>query len=924
MTDTTSTTSTTTTAPSAATKGDGLARAYRPSDVEGAIYERWLAADVFAPDGAGSRARADAESFTIIQPPPNITGSLHLGHAQRAAVEDLMIRHARMTGRAALFLPGLDHASIAAQFVLDRILAEEGESRQSLGRERYLERMQEFVTTTREVILGQERRLGASLDWDRLRYTMDDGSAKAVRVAFKTLYDRELAYRSEALVNWCPGCRTSVSDLEVISSPETGTLWSIRYHLIDDATGEPLPDETVTVATTRPETILGDTAVAVHPDDDRYRTIVGRRVRIPFVERDVPVIADDVVDPAFGTGAVKITPAHDHDDHETGKRHGLPMPTILDDAAAIAATGTAYDGLDRYVARDAILADLAARGDLAGEQPHELVLGRCDRSNDVVEPRLKTQWFIRTGPLAAAALAATRSGAVRIVPDRFDKTWEHWLTNIRDWNVSRQLWWGHRIPAWYCPDGHVTVSSEIDGPAGCDVCGRPAAELRQDPDIFDTWFSSGLWPFSTLGWPDETADLRRFYPTSVLETGWEIIFFWVARMVMLGIELTGRPPFHTISLSGLIRDPLGKKMSKTKGNVVDPLAVMEEAGADALRFALIHGATAGMDQRFGPQKLELARNFANKLWNAARFVLGARPAELAADAPRTTAPESDLGPTERWIRSRAAATVEAVDRGLAEYQFGEITRALHDGIWSEFCDWGIELAKVRLADETVPPAQRAATWSTLVDALDTYLRLLHPVMPFVTEAIWAEVPRRPGDPELLIVASWPAPEGRDTTSDARIGEIVDTIVALRNARAQASIPAGAWLETHLAPPADAFDAFEALAPAIGRLARARPLSLHRQAAGLARPAGALEVVLPAGDIEATIVPPAASDDTIGRDRARLERELVEAEGHLGAARARLGNASFTEKAPPAVVAGARRREAELSDQVALLRERLGR
>jgi valyl-tRNA synthetase len=924
MTDTTSTTSTTTTAPSAATPDDGLARAYRPSDVEGAIYERWLAADVFAPDGAGSRARADSESFTIIQPPPNITGSLHLGHAQRAAVEDLMIRHARMTGRAALFLPGLDHASIAAQFVLDRILAEEGESRQSLGRERYLERMQEFVTTTREVILGQERRLGASLDWDRLRYTMDDGSAKAVRVAFKTLYDRELAYRTEALVNWCPGCRTSVSDLEVISSPETGTLWSIRYHLIDDATGEPLPDETVTVATTRPETILGDTAVAVHPDDDRYRTIVGRRVRIPFVERDVPVIADDVVDPAFGTGAVKITPAHDHDDHETGKRHGLPMPTILDDAAAIAGTGTAYDGLDRYVARDAILADLAARGDLAGEQPHELVLGRCDRSNDVVEPRLKTQWFIRTGPLAAAALAATRSGAVRIVPDRFDKTWEHWLTNIRDWNVSRQLWWGHRIPAWYCPDGHVTVSSEIDGPAGCDVCGRPAAELRQDPDIFDTWFSSGLWPFSTLGWPDETADLRRFYPTSVLETGWEIIFFWVARMVMLGIELTGRPPFHTISLSGLIRDPQGKKMSKTKGNVVDPLAVMEEAGADALRFALIHGATAGMDQRFGPQKLELARNFANKLWNAARFVLGARPAELAADAPRTTAPASDLGPTERWIRSRAAATVEAVDRGLAEYQFGEITRALHDGIWSEFCDWGIEFAKVRLADETVPPAQRAATWSTLVDALDTYLRLLHPVMPFVTEAIWAEVPRRPGDPELLIVASWPAPEGRDTTSDARIGEIVDTIVALRNARAQASIPAGAWLETHLAPPADAFDAFEALAPAIGRLARARPLSLHRQAAGLARPAGALEVVLPAGDIEATIVPPAASDDTIGRDRARLERELVEAEGHLGAARARLGNPSFTKKAPPAVVAGARRREAELSDQVAVLRERLGR
>ena len=444
---------------------DRLPKAYRPADVEGAIYERWLAADVFAPDGAGSRADERAEPFTIIQPPPNVTGSLHLGHAQRAAVEDLMIRHARMLGRSALFLPGLDHASIAAQFVLDRILAGEDETRQSLGRERYLERMQEFVTATREVILGQERRLGASLDWGRLRFTMDDGSAKAVRFAFKTLFERDLAYRTEALVNWCPGCRTSVSDLEVVSTPETGTLWSIRYHLIDEATGRLLPDRAITVATTRPETILGDTAVAVHPGDPRYESMVGRRVRIPFVERDVPVIADSIVDPAFGTGAVKITPAHDHDDHETGLRHGLPMPTILDDAAAVSGTGTAYDGLDRYAARQAILADLEARGDLVGEQSHEMVLGRCQRSADVIEPRLKTQWFVRTEPLAAKALAATRSGRTRIVPEHFEKTWEHWLTTIRDWNVSRQLWWGHRIPAWYCPDGHVTVSAELAGPA---------------------------------------------------------------------------------------------------------------------------------------------------------------------------------------------------------------------------------------------------------------------------------------------------------------------------------------------------------------------------------------------------------------------------------------------------------------------------
>jgi valyl-tRNA synthetase len=553
-----------------------------------------------------------------------------------------------------------------------------------------------------------------------------------------------------------------------------------------------------------------------------------------------------------------------------------------------------------------------------------MVLGKCDRSGDIVEPRLKTQWFIRTGPLAAAALDATRSGAVRIVPDRFDKTWEHWLTNIRDWNVSRQLWWGHRIPAWYCPDGHATVTDDVAGPDACAVCGRPASMLEQDPDIFDTWFSSGLWPFSTLGWPDDTADLRRFFPTSVLETGWEIIFFWVARMVMLGIELTGKPPFHTISLSGLIRDPEGRKMSKTKGNVVDPLAIMEEAGADALRFALIHGATAGLDQRFGPQKLELARNFANKLWNAARFVLGARPAEVAADAPRPpVAPAADLGPTERWIRSRAAATTEAVDRGIAEYQFAEVTRALYDGIWSEFCDWGIELAKVRLSDTSISAEERAATWWTLVDALDRYLRLLHPVMPFVTEAIWGAMPHHPADPELLIVAPWPTAGARDAALDDAIGDVIETIVAIRNARAMADLPAGSWLETHLGPPADASATFEALAPAIGRLARARPLVLAARPADLARPAGALEIVLPAGNIEATVLPPTASHDTAERDRTRLAKELVEAEAHLTAAEARLANPAFTGKAPPAVVDGALKRAGELADQVARLRERLG-
>ncbi len=906
----------------------GLAKAYRPSDVEGPIYERWLAADVFAPDGAGSTAAPGAEPFTIIQPPPNITGSLHLGHGQRAAVEDLMIRHARMSGKAALFLPGLDHASIAAQFVLDGIIAKEGESRQSLGRERYLERMQTFIGATREVMLGQQRRLGVSVDWGRIRYTMDEGSAKAVRVAFKTLVDRDLAYRTEALVNWCPGCRTSVSDLEVVSTPESGTIWSIRYHLVDAATGEPLPDETITVATTRPETILGDAAVAVHPDDERYRDLVGRQVRIPFVERDVSIIADPIVERAFGTGALKITPAHDHDDHATGRRHHLAMPTILDDAAAIAGTGTAYDGLDRYAARTAILADLAARGDVAAERAHEMVIGRCQRSNDVVEPRLKTQWFVRTEPLAAKALAATRAGRTRIVPDHFEKTWEHWLTGIRDWNVSRQLWWGHRIPAWYCPAGHVTVSAEPEGPAACAACARPAAELRQDPDIFDTWFSSGLWPFSTLGWPDNTADMRRFYPTSVMETGYDIIFFWVARMMMLGIELTGVEPFHTVTLSGLIRDPQGQKMSKTKGNVVDPLAVMEEAGADALRFALIHGATAGQDQRFGPHKLELARNFANKLWNAARFVLGARPAEVSADAPRVAPDEALLGPIERWIRSRAGATTDGVNRGLAEYQFGEVTRALYDGIWSEFCDWGIELAKVRLADPDAPAEQRAATWWTLVDALDRYLRLLHPVMPFLTEAIWTELPRRAEDPALVIVAPWPLPAARDAAAEAGVGAVIELVRGIRNARSEAGIAPGLWLAVDVVVPAALAATFDDLAAALGRLARARPLARHADRAAYAATTGTrpgLAVIV--GEVEADIALPdavgAISEAGAGSsDRPRLEKELVEAEGRLAAARARLANEAFMSKAPPAVVEGARSSEAELAEQVRRLRSRL--
>jgi valyl-tRNA synthetase len=902
------------------TNSEALPKAYVPADVEGAIYQRWLAADVFAPDGAGSRADPALPPFTIIQPPPNITGSLHLGHAQRTAVEDLLIRHARMRGHAALFLPGVDHASIAAQYVLDKVIAAEGETRDSLGRERYLERMWRFINETREVMLGQQRRLGASTDWSRLRFTMDEGSAKAVRVAFERLYRDGLAYRTEALINWCPGCRTSVSDLETIPTPETGTLWTLRYHLIDPATGEPSPTDTISVATTRPETILGDTAVAVHPEDERYTALVGRQARIPFVERDVPIVADPAVDRAFGTGAVKVTPAHDQNDYELAKRHDLPMLTVLDDAAAVNEAGDGYAGLDRYMARTRIVADLDARGDLLGARPHEMLIGRCQRSNDVIEPRLKTQWFLRTKPLAERSLAATREGRTRILPERFEAVWEHWLTNIRDWNLSRQLWWGHRIPAWYCPDGHVTVSSSATGPDACDVCGRPAAELVQELDIFDTWFSSGLWPSSTLGWPDDTADLRRYYPTSVMETGHDILFFWVARMMMLGLHLTDVEPFHTVYLSGLIRDERGQRMSKTKGNVVDPLVAMDEAGADALRFAVIHGATPGQDQKFGPQKLETGRNFANKLWNATRFVLGARPESIAPNATRQAPSAADLGPAERWIRSRTAATVDAVDEAIAEYQLAEVTRALYDGVWSEFCDWGLELAKARLSDASLPAAVREATWWTLVESLDTFVRLLHPVMPFVTEALWAALPHAADDPELVIVASWPKAAARDLAAESAVDGILDLVRRIRNARVEAGIPAAARLDARIAAPGEANALVVELLPQIERLARVRATVLDAETAKIDAAPGALSVV--AGRLQATLEPHA--DPAVeSRERDRLTRELEQVEGRLAAAQARIADPAFVGRAPAAIVEGARRSAADLEAQAASLREKLG-
>jgi valyl-tRNA synthetase len=881
-----------------------LAPRYDAAAVEPGIYERWAERGAFAP---AADAAAGAERFVIIQPPPNVTGALHLGHALTAFVEDILVRYHRMRGDDTLWLPGVDHAGIAAQFVLDRLLAEEGESRQSLGRERYLERMWRYIDETRDTIGSQHRRLGASLDWTRMHFTMDPQSARAVRVAFKRLWDAGLAYRGEALVNWCPRCRTTISDLENVKREENGTLWTIRYHLAD-ADGAPDPSTWISVATTRPETMFGDTAVAVHPDDDRYRSFVGRDAILPFLGRRLPIIADAHVDPAFGTGAVKITPAHDFDDYEIGRRHDLQMLTVLDEDARLMEAAGPFAGLDIPEARQAILARLAQMGDLEGESPHQMVIGRCDRCGTVVEPRLSVQWFINVKPLAERALASVREGRTRIIPAHHEKVFAHWMENIHDWAVGRQLWWGHRIPAWYCPDGHITVSDLEDGPAACGTCGRPAGELTQETDIFDTWFSSGLWPFSTLGWPDTTPDLVRFYPTSVMETAYEILFFWVARMMMLGLFCTDVEPFHTVYLHGIVRDPYGQKMSKTKGNVVDPLEMIGEIGADALRFALVSGNAPGVDQRLTTSKLTGGRNFTNKLWNAARFVLSSRPEPMAA-------PEGDPSLPERWIGSRLADASARATRQLDALDLAGYAATVYEIAWSDYCDWFLEAAKVELRRPDASAGVRARTWHTAAQALGELLRLLHPLLPFVTEEIWSilgavEPAATAGEP-LLISARWPAAAQRDPAAEAQFGSAVELIRGVRNARTASGVPAGSILPLAIAPPDDATYATAAgTAVYVDALARVSS-TVHRP--GSAAP--------PTDRVLPTPLGPA----WLGADReagARLAGQRREEAERLAAGierlRSLLANEAFTGRAPAAVVDKERARLRDLEERLAQL------
>ncbi len=865
-----------------------LPKAYEPKAVEERLYRFWVEGGDFTP-----KIDPQREPFVIIMPPPNVTGELHLGHALTATLEDIMVRWHRMRGESTLWLPGRDHAGIAAQFVVEQQLAREGLSRRDLGREKFLERMWQWMDKYGRVIAEQHKRLGASCDWARERFTMDPGPSLAVRTTFVRLYRKGLIYRGERIINWCPRCQTALSDLEVDHQEVKGKLWYVRYPL----EGE---EGYITVATTRPETILGDTAVAVNPEDPRHRPLVGKKVLLPAVERVIPIIADGVVDPAFGTGAVKVTPAHDPVDFDISQRQGLPLVNILNPDGTMNQNAGPFAGLDRFECRKRLLEYLKERQLYVKEEEHLHAVGHCYRCGTVVEPWASKQWFIRMEPLAQPAIQAVKEGRIRIIPEHFVKVYLNWMENLRDWCISRQLWWGHRIPVWYCGKCQgITVSTK--DPERCRKCG--AEDIVQDPDVLDTWFSSALWPHSTLGWPRRTRDFLHFYPTSVMETGYDILFFWVARMIVMGLENTGEVPFRTVYLHGLIRDEKGQKMSKVRGNVLNPLDLIERYGCDALRFALTMGVGPGNDLRLSPQKLEAGRNFANKLWNAARFVL------RSLEQYGTLGP-SPLDVEDRWLRSRLNRVVAEANRLMEAYLFGEAERPVHDFIWGEYCDWYVELSKLRLQRGENP-------LPTLVEALETSLRLLHPFMPFITEEIWQKLPG-PRRSESIMVASFPHADEKayDPQAEEEMEAVIEVIRSIRHSRTERKIEPERFLEARLYSRGDR-SRLSAHANAIEALARARPLSIYEGA----RPAGdrGIVLVVKAGEV---LLPLEGLD--LERERQRLEKEKDLAHRELVRLEARLRDENFVSRAPREVVEGERSKHALLTDRLQRLGEELSR
>jgi len=904
-----------------------LSKAYDAQPIERDIYAWWERSGFFKP-----RIDMAKKPFVIAIPPPNVTGALHAGHGLTNAIEDLLIRWHRMLGDPTLWVPGTDHAGIATQAVVERLLEREGKTRQELGRELFVENVWEWKDRYHARITEQSKRMGISADWDRERFTLDDGLSFAVRTAFKRLYDDGLIYRGTYLVNWCPGCGSAISDEEVIyrDEPEQGSLWYIRYKIAtgpDDSAWQTGDDAgSITIATTRPETLLGDTAVAVHPDDERYRELIGKDVLLPALGRRIPIIADAYVEREFGTGALKITPGHDPNDYEVGQRHRLPSVNILNLDATINENGGPYAGLDRFEARRRIVADLEAAGNLAKVQPHLLRIGRCQRSDTIVEPLISTQWFCKSTALAPAALAAVREGRTKIVPERFEKIYTHWIENIRDWCISRQLWWGHRIPVWYGPDD--TQFAALDETAAHEQArshyGRDVA-LRQDEDVLDTWFSSGLWPFSTLGWPEDTEDYRYFYPTTVLETGYDILFFWVARMMMLGIHLTGKEPFETVYLHGLVRDEQGRKMSKSLDNVLDPLDLMERYGTDAVRWTFITSSSPGQDFTLQSTRLEAARNFANKLWNISRFVIG-KLEERTEDEGRRTEdslssalgpPLSALSTADRWILSRYSRLCADVDRLLRSWNLGEAGRQIEAFLWDDFADWYIETAKVQLEGDA---SQQQATRATLYTVLDGTLRLLHPFMPFVTEAAWQHLHR--GEEQRaagLIVAPYPqaAATWRDDAAERSYELLREIVRGIRNIRNESNVEPGRWIDVTVVA-GDRTEALAEQAATISRLARVAPERLQIEPAIGAPPADAAAFVV--GGVEVYL--PLAGMVNLDEERTRLAKELERVEADAERRRGKLANTSFVERAPAPVVQKERDALAASEATAAKLRERL--
>ena len=847
-----------------------MEKVYSPQAIEDKLYKQWEESGAFE-----ARRVKGKKPFTIVMPPPNITGQLHMGHAMDCLLQDAPIRYHRMKGDPTLWLPGTDHASIATEVKIVEQMKKEGVTKEQIGRDGFLERAWRWKAEYGGRINRQQRRLGASCDWSRERFTMDEGCNEAVREVFVRLYEKGLIYRGDRIINWCPVCKTALSDAEVEYEEQQSHLWHIRYPGADGSEG-------VVVATTRPETMLGDTGVAVNPEDGRYTALVGKKVILPILNREIPVVADDYVDREFGTGAVKMTPAHDPNDFEVGKRHNLEVIRVTNDDGTMNQNAGRFEGMTALECRKAVVAELESAGLLVKVEDYAHNVGTCYRCHQTVDPVTSTQWFVKMEPLARPAIEAVRSGRTKFVPERFSKTYYNWMENIRDWCISRQLWWGHRIPAWYCDQCGETIVSK-EAPTVCPKCG--CGHLRQDEDVLDTWFSSALWPFSTLGWPRETEDLKYFYPTDMLVTGYDIIFFWVARMIFSGIEQMGEPPFHTVLIHGLVRDDKGRKMSKSLGNGVDPLEIIDQYGADALRFSLAMGVSPGNDTRFSIEKVESARNFANKVWNASRFVL------MNTQTRETIEPAALLLP-DQWILSRMNKAVAEVSTHMEDGDFGMAAQKIYDFAWSEFCDWYIELAKGRLmgGDES----QKRNVRAVLMYVLEGLIKLLHPFMPYLTEEIYQHLPGHDG---MLILAQWPEakPEYDFAREERQMEGLMEIIRAIRNLRAEMNVQPGKRTHITLIPENGWEDTLAMAEPYLQRLAGASDVQLGGKDALAGEKV--VSAVCAAGEIRI----PLGELVDFEKEIARLEKEKKNLEGEIARANGKLNNPGFLSKAPAALV-----------------------